>query len=116
MSDFSQIAESFRRFGVTPSTKDLIALKVATSPAITFDSVKKHLDSAIKGTPVEFSDENIKAVHDMTRIKKVYKLSSFGDEGQKKGKPQLANGNAMGLADVDLQTAVLGTMATRGAT
>ena len=101
---------------MTESTKDLIALKVATTPEITFDSVRNHLGSAVKGTPVEFNDDNIRAVHDMTRIKKVYKLSSFGIEGQKKGKPHLVNGDAMGSVDAELQTAVLGTMATRGAT
>lgn len=115
LSPNNNIAESFRRFGVTETTKNLIALKIAVTPDITFDSVEAHLDSAVKGTSVEFNDENIKAVQDLAKIKKVYKLTNFGHENQKKGKTA-PHGISSDTPEKDLEMAVIGSMTLRGAT
>ena len=101
---------------MSETTRDLIAIKVATRPELTFDSVQRHLESAIQGTPVEFSDENISSANDVTKIKKIYKLATFGTEGIKKGKGLAVNGEVMTAElDRDLESAVIGTMALRGA-
>lgn len=62
------------------------------------------------------NDENLAAVRDMMKIKKAYKLTSFGmGDGGKLKKPSEAQ-SIPEVVDKDLEIAVLGTMATRGAT
>ncbi|KGO71914.1 Kinase binding protein CGI-121 [Penicillium italicum] len=73
----NNITESFRRFGITDSTKDLLVIKVSVSPEITHESVAAHLDSSIQGTPVPFDDQTLSTISDINKIKKAYKLGAL---------------------------------------
>ncbi|KGO40305.1 Uncharacterized protein PEX1_020270 [Penicillium expansum] len=73
----NNITESFRRFGITDSTKDLLVIKVSVSPEITHESVAAHLDSSVQGTPVPFDDQTLSKISDINKIKKAYKLGAL---------------------------------------
>lgn len=116
-----QIAESFRRFGITSSTKDLLVIKVSTSPEITHDSVAQHLRQHIEGTPVSFDDATLNNISDVARIKKVYKLSGLAQPKQSKksdGPHQAQLDGSLGdkLGGKHLEISILGSIALRGAT
>ncbi len=109
-----QIAESFRRFGITDMTSSLLVIKLSTSPEITHQSVQRHLKNAIEGTAVDFSDEELKNTTDMARVKKIYKLSAQAQGTSKKAKD--GSGALTEKAEgSELEVIVLGLMALRGA-
>jgi len=115
LSPNNNIGEAFRKFGINETTADLVILRVATSPSITAESVKVHLSDAVQGTSVDFSDDNLRDVSDWAKIRKVYKLPS-SQSGDKYSKG-LVNGDEEADGNVEeLQMAVLGVMALRGAT
>lgn len=72
----NQIAESFRKFGITDTTKDLFIVKIATSPEITHDKIAAHLQEHIQGTAVEPTDENLSKITNIDKVKKTYKLGA----------------------------------------
>ncbi|KAB8304130.1 hypothetical protein EYC80_003550 [Monilinia laxa] len=119
----NNIAESFRRFGITPSTTSLLILKVA--PASSAPQIASHLSSVIEGQAVEFDDEVLRSTTDIARVRKLYKLNSGGGAGGGK-KGVNANGKANGATASasekeederkELEIMVLGAMALRGAT
>ncbi|OCT49564.1 EKC/KEOPS complex subunit cgi121 [Cladophialophora carrionii] len=119
LSSNNNIGEAFRRFGVSETTKNLLVLKVATSPDMTLDSVSQHLSANIKGRECAFDDAAFGKVADVERIRKVYKLGAAtstgrstatvnGDSGSKGNEP--ADGSKA------LEVQILGLMALRGAT
>ncbi|KAA8574710.1 hypothetical protein EYC84_003960 [Monilinia fructicola] len=115
----NNIAESFRRFGITPSTTALLVLKVA--PASSAPHIAAHLSSAIEGQAVEFDDEVLRSGTDLARVRKLYKLNLAGGAGAgKKGANGKANGAGASASAEDerreLEILVLGAMALRGAT
>ena len=71
-----QIAESFRRFGISDDTESLLAVKVSTNPHITQAAVKEHLTTAVQGISVDLSDENLADLTNLSYLKKVYKLGN----------------------------------------
>lgn len=77
-----QIAEAYRRFGISPSTKDLLIVKV-TFPTdsqpqpTTKESIWKHLQENVQGTPQPVTDENISPSTDVTKVRKYYKLNGL---------------------------------------
>jgi len=99
----TQIAESFRRFGITDSTKDLLVIKVSVSPEITHESVVAHLGSAVQGTPVPFDDETLFEVSDVNKIKKAYKLGALSSPTKENAEDKQR-----------LENALLGAIALRG--
>jgi len=115
-----QIADSFRRFGISPTTTSLLAIKVAHTSADsnnatpTFDAVQTHLTTSVEGTPIAFTDESLQHMTDMQKVRKLYKLDSGG--GAKKGAK--TNGTVNGINDVDerkeIESVVLGMMALKG--
>jgi EKC/KEOPS complex subunit CGI121/TPRKB len=118
-----QIAESFRRFGITPTTTNLLIIKVTTPPSpLTASEIQSHLTSSIEGEQVPFEDSILQQLTDVPRVKKIYKLNSSG--GGKKN-AQL-NGTAMDGLSInrngeenerkELELLVLGAMALRGVT
>ncbi len=108
-----QIAESFRRFGITYTTSNLLVVKLSTSPEITHEDVQQHLKSAIEGTAVEFSDTVLSKMTDMLRVRKIYKVNAQAQTGGKKAK---SNGAVSEEAEKkELEAVVLGLMALRGA-
>lgn len=106
-----QIAESYRRFGISPSTKTLLVVKV-TFPTETRpqppsrESIARHLSENVQGRPLPVTDGNIAAATDMGKVRKYYKLN---------GMPwldALAGGAPSKTREVE--SLVLGAMALRG--
>ncbi|KAF7919803.1 hypothetical protein EAE99_008348 [Botrytis elliptica] len=115
----NNIAESFRRFGITPTTTSLLVVKVA--PASSASQISERLSSVIEGEPVPFDDESLASMVDIARVKKLYKLNVTGGGGGKKGGANGVNGvngKVESKADErkELEVMVLGAMALRGAT
>ncbi|CZR55439.1 related to protein cgi-121 [Phialocephala subalpina] len=119
-----QIAESFRRFGIQPTTTSLLLIKVSTPESpITSDQLSSRLATQIQGEQVPFDDETLASMTDVGRVRKIYKLNSGGGGGKKKE----VNGNEVNGVngarmerEVDerreMEVLILGAMALRGAT
>ncbi|KAJ6079420.1 hypothetical protein N7467_009173 [Penicillium canescens] len=106
----NNIAESFRRFGIADSTKDLLVVKVSVSPEITHESVAAHLGASVQGTSVPFDDQTLSEVSDVSKIKKVYKLGALPS-------PPKATDQSNGTNDElkqRLENALLAAIALRG--
>lgn len=79
-----QIAEAYRRYGITSSSKDIIIVKVLISNAedqsseLTSQDVEAHLQEHIEGTSVPFNDEILSEITDWTKVRKYYKLNGIG--------------------------------------
>jgi EKC/KEOPS complex subunit CGI121/TPRKB len=121
LSPNNNIGEAFRKFGISDTSSELLVIKVATSPSVTLESVRSHLQSVVEGTPVEFSNENLQAVSDLGKIRKAYKIATnMPSKGQSKElQYPLAGTNGADLTNKEtkeLETAILGAMALRGAT
>lgn len=113
-----QISESFRRFGITPLTTSLLALKVVVPDStLSASSIQTHLSAAIQGEQVPFSDASFAQMTDLNRLRKLYKLNSgagSGGGGKKGGR------NVKGIEKEvedrkELEVLCLGCMALRGA-
>ena len=119
LSPNNNIADSFRRFGLGNDTTALLVIKVSTTPGITHDSVRRHLGTAIEGTAVEFSDESLGAMTDVARVKKIYKFNDGeGGAGSSKAKVGVVTNGVDDEAATqrrELEVAILGMMALRGA-
>jgi EKC/KEOPS complex subunit CGI121/TPRKB len=91
-------------------------LKVATSPAVTSDSVSQHLEKNIQGNEVAFQDSIFRKISDIPRIRKIYKLGSNAPAAH--STPSLNGGSSTAAIDEakDIETQVLGLIALRGAT
>lgn len=117
LSPNNNIAESFRRFGISPETTSLLVIKVSTpsSPAAGED-IQSHLSKVVDGEQVDFSDGVLRAMTDMVRVKKIYKLNySSGVNGR--GKENAVYGSDRTSQDSkELEMLILGSMALRGAT
>ncbi len=108
-----QIAESFRRFGITDTTSNLLVIKLSTSSEITHEKVQQHLRTAVEGTAVEFSDAELSKMTDMARVEKTYKINSHP---QVVGKEASCKGTVKAETEKnELEVIVLGMMALRGA-
>ncbi|OBT53501.1 hypothetical protein VE04_07057 [Pseudogymnoascus sp. 24MN13] len=117
LSPNNNIAESFRRFGVSPTTTSLIAIKITTPsspPSLTPASIQEHLTSAVEGKQAPFSDEELGTVTDWARVRKVYKLPLVGQQGKKKGMGEEEKREEE-RERRELGVQVLGAMALRGA-
>jgi len=117
LSPSNNIAESFRRFGITPTTTtQLIIIKISTPPTphLSASTIQEHLASVIEGTQVPFTDEVLADMTDWARVRKIYKVGG----GSANGKQAVKNGDG-GAAAVaaqrrELGLQVLGAMALRG--
>ncbi|OTA68411.1 CGI-121-domain-containing protein [Hypoxylon sp. EC38] len=77
------ISEAYRRFGITPTSKHLIIVKVlisSTTPrSLTLAAVEQHLLSNVQGTPTPFTDETLQSsLTDWPKVRKYYKLNNVG--------------------------------------
>lgn len=95
----SQIAESFRRFGISEDSKNIVAIKVG-SPE-TGDAIARHLTEHVQGSPAPFTDELLLKLHDAARIRKIYRV-----EAPRKGE-SLVLGN-------EAESFIVGSMALKG--
>ncbi|WYZ44653.1 hypothetical protein EsH8_VII_001089 [Colletotrichum jinshuiense] len=83
LSSANNIAEAYRRYGISPSSKDVIAVKItsptaaAGSKSPTADEVESHLKEHFQGTPVPFTDESIATSTDWAKVRKYYKLNGL---------------------------------------
>ncbi|KAI4735803.1 CGI-121-domain-containing protein [Aureobasidium sp. EXF-12298] len=103
----NNIAESFRRFGISDTTQHVLAIKVLSS-GITTESVSQHLQQNIEGDQVDVSDANFAELADQARLRKIYKLNSQTKKGP-------ANGTTSKDAEIkELETSILGVMALKG--
>lgn len=65
-----QIAESFRRFGLADDSQNVLAIKVGGDAEV----IDRHLRDNVEGELVTFTDDNLTAMSDSGRLKKVYKI------------------------------------------
>ncbi|KAI0466687.1 kinase binding protein CGI-121-domain-containing protein [Xylaria cf. heliscus] len=97
LSPASNIAEAYRRHGITPTTRNLVIVKVLVTPPgtssssspsigdsdtpakapLTAQDVEEHLRSHVQGKPVPFTDETLSELTDWGRIRKYYKLNGM---------------------------------------
>ncbi|MCJ1241184.1 hypothetical protein MMC14_009188 [Varicellaria rhodocarpa] len=119
LSPNNNIAESFRRFGLTEITTDLLVVKLSTFTDITFQSMSRHLKRVIEGVPVQFNDAELQQITDTAKLRKAYKLAPPKQNTPLGG----ANGGAALRSPEDgeverreLEALILGLMALRGAT
>lgn len=105
------MADSFRKFGITDSTTDLLVFKIPVIPEITYESVSAHLGEFVKGSPESFDDETLSEISDIGKIKKAYKLGSLPSQP---AKTDMANGQDDGRRQLEI--CLLGAIALRGAT
>lgn len=82
-------------------------MKLSSSPDTTAESIARHLESAIEGTWTVFNDESLAEISDIPKIKKIYKLQDPTNPGLK--------GEVGEVDKSELEVAVLGLMALRGA-
>lgn len=71
-----QISESFRRFGISDDSKNLLAIKVG-GDAIETES---HLKENVKGEPRAFTDQAMLDLCDPERLRKVYRVNLKKDD------------------------------------
>ncbi|BDD59850.1 hypothetical protein MPDQ_002877 [Monascus purpureus] len=109
LSPAKNIADAFRKFGITDSTKDLLVVKVPVSPEITHESVAAHLGEHVKGIPVRFNDATLSSTCDVAKIKKAYKLGALATPPAKYQVDGVHDGEKR-LLEVSL----LGAIALRG--
>ncbi|KAM0329481.1 hypothetical protein ACHAQA_004790 [Verticillium albo-atrum] len=110
LSPSNNIADAYRRYGISPATKDLVVVKItyptdAAPTPTSHDDLEKHLTENVQGTAVGFSDEELARTTDWAKVKKYYKLNGLAwldaikDEGEKRSQ---------------MDELVLGAMALRG--
>ncbi|KAJ5232207.1 hypothetical protein N7468_005163 [Penicillium chermesinum] len=104
----NNIADSFRKFGISDATKDLLIVKVSTSPEISHDSIAAHLKDSVQGTLVAFDSETLSQISDVSKIKKQYKLGALPSPGAQ------ANGAQDDSIKRQLELSLLGAIALRG--
>ncbi|KAL7759368.1 hypothetical protein ACKLNR_009458 [Fusarium oxysporum f. sp. zingiberi] len=82
MSSSNNIADAYRRYGISPSTKDLIVVKV-TFPGedgvepLTHDQIWEHLKSNVEGEALSITDDQISTTTDVPKVRKYYKLNGL---------------------------------------
>jgi EKC/KEOPS complex subunit CGI121/TPRKB len=121
LSPNNNIGEAFRKFGIGDTTLDLLVIKVSTSPSVTSESVRSHLESVVDGTCADFNDESLQITSDLGKIGKAYKIASSVSS---KGQIRPSKSHMSGMAGIDpvakerkeLEIAILGAIALRGAT
>lgn len=126
----NNIAESFRRFGISSTTTTLYVIKLSANPSMNAATIEQHLSESITGNPISFEESESVKFTDIAKVRKIYKLTntSRGDSKSTSRRGQRAlTGNVdartmenSGEDDMverkELEIMVLGLMALRGAT
>lgn len=132
LSPNNNIGESYKKFGLSDSTTNLIAVKLplklhadsdreskwVLDDLVTNASVGKHLGEVVQGTNVPIISEDgceLGQWCDVEKVRKVYKLAS-GDAGKanKKNTPAPAIMEQQGHHKKQMESIILGTMALKG--
>ncbi|KPM35942.1 hypothetical protein AK830_g10619 [Neonectria ditissima] len=108
--DASVIADAYRRYGISPSTKDLIVVKVTFpaedgTPPIDSERIWEHLKTNVEGEALALTDDHIFAATDLPKVRKYYKLN---------GLKWLEDIKDEKVKRKETETLVLGGMALRG--
>ncbi|KAL5091641.1 hypothetical protein Trisim1_002857 [Trichoderma cf. simile WF8] len=82
LSSSNNIADAYRRFGVSPSTTDLFVVKIVfptdTNPVpASADAISKHLTDNVEGDAVPATDDTIETITDVRAVRKSYKLNGL---------------------------------------
>ena len=101
---------------MTDATKDLLVIKVSTSPDITHEMVAKHLEESVQGVSVPFDDGTLSSISDLPKIKKAYKLTSITSKPSKENQNQAGGASVEQSVDKILEKSIIGSIALRGAT
>ncbi|KAF4498440.1 CGI121 like protein [Fusarium agapanthi] len=108
--DASVIADAYRRYGISSSTKDLIVVKV-TFPGedgaepLTHGQIWEHLKSNVEGEAVSITDDQISTTTDVPKVRKYYKLN---------GLKWLDDIKDEKVKQKEMESLVIGAMALRG--
>ncbi|GAP85474.2 putative kinase binding protein cgi-121 protein [Rosellinia necatrix] len=89
LSPTTNISETYRRHGITPTSRHLVIVKVLVTPLaaasatgveapLSAQDVQGHLHAHVRGKPVPFTDEVISQLTDWARVRKYYKLNGVG--------------------------------------
>jgi len=115
LSPNNNIAESFRKFGISDQTRNLLVIKVLTGDGI--EASTKQLEWAVEAKPVEFNDSSLARLSNLADIKKIYKLNAqTKGSGKGSGKDdQAGSGQSEAEERKEMEMAILGQMALRGA-
>ncbi|KND91045.1 EKC/KEOPS complex subunit [Tolypocladium ophioglossoides CBS 100239] len=82
LSASNNIADAYRRFGISPSTKDLVVVKVtfptdSNPEPPSGGKIWQHLKTHVQGDVVDVTDDNIAAATDIAKVRKYYKLNGL---------------------------------------
>lgn len=78
LSPSNNIADAYRRFGISPSTKNLLVVKVVDGDTPSGDDIQAHLDAHFEGERFPVTDDNLAPLTDMSKLAKYYKLNGLG--------------------------------------
>ncbi|KAK6338711.1 hypothetical protein TWF696_009523 [Orbilia brochopaga] len=118
LSPSHNITDSYRRFGISPSSTALLAIKIldTTSPTYSESDVLAALSSLVDGTEIPFTTPSLRALTDVAKVKKCYKLKDmYAVEAlyARKGRRKEEGSRSGDMVWADLEVAVLGQMALR---
>lgn len=75
MLNAGQIAEAYRRFGITPNTRHVIVVKILGAESQrNCSQIFAHLREHVLGKEIPLTDENIERRTDTGKVTKYYKL------------------------------------------
>lgn len=111
----NNINDSYRTFGITPTTTHLIAIKLGLSDAVSAESVGRHLGDVVKGTSVRVGEEGAELGMwgDEERVRKVYKIGLGGGKG-KKGRKEVEGEKSETERRKEMESVILGIMTLKG--
>lgn len=127
----NNIAQNLKAFGIQDGTTEMVVVKVGFEggggEGVTKEGVERHLEEVVEGRGLEWCDEVVRGMTDLGMVRRLYKLPKLGGEGEGKGKRRRKDGSEEGSGEVariergeewerkELEVAVLGLMALRGA-
>ena len=96
----NNIATTLNTFGISATTTDLLIIKIACpslglNPSLTAESVTDHLKEHVEAEMVEYSEERLKEMCNVERVRGIYKLGPAGGKGGKGRRRK--DGNLEGL-------------------
>lgn len=107
----AQVSDAYRRYGISPKTKDVIVVKVIVTEegkeqeSQSAEDIWAHLVENVKGTPTELTDAEIAKSTDWQKVRKYYGLNNV---------PGIQKGWSDERRDKELEALVVMKMALRG--
>ncbi|EWC43604.1 hypothetical protein DRE_01491 [Drechslerella stenobrocha 248] len=119
LSPSHNITDSYRRFGISPTSTSLLAIKILDTSAAAGYSEQETLDriaAIIDGEEAPFTTAALRQLTDIAKVKKYYKLKDLGAVDAlyaRRGKGKEVKEKSEAESRADLEVAVLGQMALR---